>query len=103
MNNYKRNLDYYLEDTNKRLCDYNHIYDKLYDAVIKRDYNLLKNILLNNKSFDLNKYKDKNNDTLLLVTAFLGFHEILEILIEAGADVNLSGFNGYTVLHYVAL
>ena len=40
MNDNKRNIDYCIEETNKRLCCDNHIYDKLYDAFIKRDYNL---------------------------------------------------------------
>ncbi|XP_075745816.1 E3 ubiquitin-protein ligase MIB2 isoform X3 [Rhipicephalus microplus] len=55
--------------------------------------------LLSKRQCDMNAHASKG-ETPLMLAAFFGHWDIVEILVEAGADVNRQDQDGDTVLHY---
>ena len=47
-------------------------------------------------------FRNKNGDTMLNYAAFLGHKEIVELLVENGAEVNAKGLADWTPLHLAA-
>ena len=75
-------------------CEYkmdeNH--QELYDAFIVKNY-LKAEQLIKEKNLDVNKLKDTNNHTLLMMTSWnKKYDEAFYILIKNGADVNAAEF-----------
>ena len=86
-------------------------YDNLRNAIKKCDISLIKNILYmkkkmvnNEKQFlEFINRKDSNGSTLMHHASNIGCIEIVELLIEYGADINVQdSYLGYTPLHCCA-
>jgi len=82
------------ENTNvqSRLFDYIRIYGK-------RNINKIKNLLFKNKNMDLNCF-DRDGMTPLMWASYGDNLEILEMLIDAGADWNVKDSEGDDFLTY---
>jgi uncharacterized protein len=65
--------------------------DILSNSVISRDIQSILEIL--QKGFDINTI-DEHGKTLLFIPCFWGHHEIVEVLIDNGADINFFAENG---------
>lgn len=72
--------------------------NSLQAAVFDGDIDLAINLLENGK-FDLNK-QDQQGRTLLHYTSCRGQHDMIELLLEKGADPNIKDKNGNTPLHW---
>jgi len=65
---------------------------------------LFENHSLNGFAVDLNKIKYKGtHHTMLMLAVIQGAHNLAELCLTHGADVNLQDANGYTALHYAAM
>ena len=72
------------------------IYDKLYNAALKGELNVVKNILENHNT----TLKPDENGQSPMYAACIGNHpEIISLLIDSGYDVNHQDNEGKTVLH----
>ncbi|KAJ9576501.1 hypothetical protein L9F63_025605, partial [Diploptera punctata] len=80
----------------------NEVEKDIYDKIAKNDVNGLKNILLQHK-MNVDIY-DENGMTPLQHAAYKGNKEIVQMLLDQGADVNSGKHeHGYTALHFAAL
>lgn len=69
------------------------VYDKQYDSIIK----LLKN---DKNGYDLNN-KDKYNNYLLTYAIINNHFDLIKVLIENGARIDIIDQEGYTILYYI--
>lgn len=83
-------IDYDLTIIRDRTAD-------LFDAVKEKDVTLIKDCLKNGANVDA---LNNNGWSPLIIGSFNTNQEIIEILINAGADVNLSNYKGTTPLMY---
>lgn len=74
------------------------LYEILWKYCKVNDYSSLKN-LLSNQKFDL-EIKTKEGWTALIIAAYNGAFECLELLINDGANVNATNYNQTTALMY---
>lgn len=72
----------------------------LYSAISKGDLQSLRELLTSNKEFDLNTLLEITNCTILCYASTINNLEIVELLVEFGADVNFADSNGHTPLMY---
>ncbi|KAH9123274.1 hypothetical protein AeMF1_005690 [Aphanomyces euteiches] len=84
----------------KKIYDY--AYDPIYQAAKKNRRGIVRILLDNIKDIDLTSTLNTEEWTVLHVAAANGFNEILEMLIEAGAPVDIVDGSGLTPLHYAA-
>lgn len=71
---------------------------KLFEAVVEKDAQKVNNLL--QEGADVNA-KDDNNDTPLMRASYHGHKEIVELLIQYGADVKAENKEGRTALKFV--
>jgi ankyrin repeat protein len=67
-----------------------------FDAANKGNYSILKTYI--DIGFDLNKQNKYSNDTALMCASWNGHIECLQLLIDAGANVNMQNIDGNTAL-----
>jgi uncharacterized protein len=71
-------------------------------AVSTNKIDKVKQMLLSDTNIDIDKFKDKHGTPVLMLAARKGFAQIVTLLLEHGADVNLSTPNGNTALMFAS-
>lgn len=89
-----------LEGTLVTVLDYNKYLDEYLLLIIKREPTSLQNLLFNDKTL-VNKQDDLLNATLLMYAAALGYDDIVDILLEHGADPLRETRQGKTVFDVI--
>ena len=92
VNNAPRKHEYSKERVERK----GNIYDKLYNAALKGELSIVKNILENHNTKLLS---DENGQTSLYAACIGNHLQIINLLIDCGYDVNHKDNEGKTVLH----
>ena len=75
----------------------------LIKAVVERDWQEVLKLLRSTVKFNINVEVDQDRNTTLHFAVFYGQKEVVEKLIEAGAEVNKEDRSGNTPFHWAVL